>query len=419
MIAKKVLFPLLGLGMFFSCQEKNEDLEPDPSSTAISKAVFSGYVQKGPFVNGSSVTILELDENLDQTGKTYFTTISDNFGSFEKKNIDLVSNYVSLKADGYYFNEVSGKTSTGQITLYALVDVEDVNSANVNVLTHMEYARVEYLVQQKALSFTEAKQQAQKEIMAIFGLSTSEATAFESLNLTDNAFLLAISAILQSSLSTGDMAALMADIITDIRTDGVLDNTMLITKLINNAEAISAVGVRNNLITKYAESGINVNIPDFESYVQSFIDSKVDPTAEITYPATGLYGVNILSDDVKSVISDENLSYSMNADIPLGMNLRIVINDGNRLGSSGSLFMWPSESGFDGNNWQIGLRDQNNYNQEFIMIASGSSCDVKLGFWIGKKFQEIYRDYIMIEYYENGSETPTKTKKLYIKNPEY
>ena len=127
MKTKHFLLTLLGACLFFSCQQApNEVLEPEPPVTEnplITKAVFSGYVQKGPFINGSSVTISELDENLDQTGKTYFTTISDNSGSFEKKNIQLISNYVMLKADGYYFNEISGKTSTGQVTLYCWVNL--------------------------------------------------------------------------------------------------------------------------------------------------------------------------------------------------------------------------------------------------------------------------------------------------------
>ena len=100
----------------YSCDSDSDNLETEQQeveSPILKKAGFSGYVQKGPFSNGSSVTIAELDKNLNQTGKTYFTTISDNLGSFEKKNIALVSNFVTLKADGYYFNEVSGKTSSG------------------------------------------------------------------------------------------------------------------------------------------------------------------------------------------------------------------------------------------------------------------------------------------------------------------
>ena len=93
MTTKHVLLVLMAIGMFFSCQDDLENSEKNDDDSVITKAVFSGYVQKGPFINGSSVTILELDENLDQTGKTYFTTISDNLGSFEKKNIELISNY--------------------------------------------------------------------------------------------------------------------------------------------------------------------------------------------------------------------------------------------------------------------------------------------------------------------------------------
>ena len=425
MTTKHVLLILMGLGLFLSCQDDLEKSEKNENSV-INKAVFSGYVQKGPFINGSSVTISELDEYLDQTGKTYFTTISNNQGSFEKKNIELASNYVSLKADGYYFNEVSGKTSTGQITLYALVDVEDVNSANVNVLTHLERARVEYLVQEESLSFAEAKKQAQKEVIAIFGIS--EPTAFELLDLTSDATLLAVSCILQGSHSSGEMAELMADIITDIRTDGVIDNTLKL-KLIDNAIAIPLSDIRDNMASKYAELGINVSIPDFESCVKSFITGNMDPNARITYPATGLYGVNILSDEVTSVTrlawDKENVSpyYSMNADVPRGMSLRIVVRNVRHEDSVGA---WASSCDIfylepDKYNWQINYIDNEYTIPEFAL--KGKQSDLKIGFTVDKVGTYKYDDndlitYIMIEYYENGSITPTKTKKLYIGNPE-
>ena len=432
MTTKHVLLILLGFGLFLSCQSDLENPEIDPQTndgSVISKAVFSGYVQKGPFINGSSVTISELDENLDQTGKTYFTTIANNSGSFEKKNIELISNYVALKADGYYFNEISGKTSTGQITLYALVDMEDVNSANVNVLTHLERARVEYLVQQKSLSFTEAKQQARKEVMAIFGFLIPEATTFESLDLTNDAILLAISCILQGSFSTGDMTELMADIITDIRPDGVLDNALKL-KLMDNAIALPLSDIRDNMTSKYAELGINVNIPDFESCVKSFIESNMDPGARITYPATGLYGVNILSDEVTSVSrliwdkDDVFPFYSMIADVPRGLSLRIVLK-GERY--SDDVGAWTSSWDivhFEPNmyNWKINYIDNEYTSAEFSL--NGKQSDLKIGFTTNNvgvyKHDDSNIDiYITIEYYENGSVTPTKIKRLYIeKNPE-
>ena len=417
---KDVILALLGFGIFFSCQKDIENMEIDPSeidNSPINKAVFSGYVQKGPFINGSSVTISELDKNLDQTGKTYFTTISDNLGSFEKKNIELVSGYVSLKADGYYFNEVSGETSTGQITLYALVDLKDVNSANVNVLTHLERARVEYLVQEESLNFIEAKKQARKEVLDIFGFSIKESSTFELLDLKNDAVLLAISCILQGLLSTGEMAELMADIITDIRADGILDNPDLKTKLIDNAILVPLSSVRDDMASKYAELGMDVIIPDFESYVTAFIgDASV--SMSISYPETGLYGgINILSDAVTSVTklnSDGIPFYSMSADVPKGLSLKIIIRNDHDVNAVGTwaICIAPDQPV----NWKMGQYDSENQRQEFAILEYEKHSDLKILFAV----QNFTNDpqYITIEYYENDSETPTKVKKVYLEEPE-
>ena len=389
---KKVTFYLvLSVVLFTACNSDLEEKENDFGK----KEVFGGYVQKGPFVNGSSVSISELDTNLDQTGRVYNTTIADNSGSFEKKNIELISSYVELKADGYYFNEISGAVSEGQITLYALTDVTDISSANVNVLTHLEKLRVEYLVKQEGLSFSEAKKQAQGEVLAIFGFE-APAISSETLNLTDNATLLAASCILQGYLSTGNMMQLMADIAADIKTDGVLDNTDLGSKLINNAYAVSiSANVRDNLTKKYAELGIDVTIPDFESYVQSFIDSDLYPqTVFITYPEIGSVGVNILSESTTSV-----KSYSLNnmtAVVPEGHSLKIVLKNGN----------WGYPVTPYPINWSFTLFDEMNGYQEFTVIESGKPNDFRL----------IFREAstVTIEYYENNATTPTKVRTLIV-----
>ena len=261
--------------LFAACKKDN-------NSPQVKKEVFSGYAQKGPFVNGSSVAIIELDENLDQTGKTYFTTIMDNFGSFEQKNIELISNYVELKADGYFFEEIGGSTSIAPITLYALVNIADVTSANLNVLTHLEKPRVEYLVKQ-GNSFSAAKQQALREILAIFGFSPSQ-TLSERLNLTDDAILIAISCILQGNSGVvGALVEFMVSISADIKEDGKLDNMALGAKLMHNAIFLTTIDVndnrswlpriRENMEKKYP----NVTIPDFESYVQAFANSNLYP----------------------------------------------------------------------------------------------------------------------------------------------
>ena len=386
------------LAVCFTACKKNDDEQ----SVRVKKEVFSGYAQKGPFVNGSSVTISELKENLDQTGKTYFTTISGNSGSFEQKNIELISSYVELKADGYYFNEISGQTSAGTIMLYALVDIEDVNSANVNVLTHLEKPRVEYLVQQQGMRFPAAKQQAQREVLAIFGFE-SVGTTSETLDLTADAKLLAISSILQGYLSAGDMMELMADINADIKQDGKLDNMVLGTKLINNAFSInsSLSTIRKNLTNKYIELGNDVTIPDFESYIEAFINSELYPqTISVTYPATGSFGVNILSDDVTFLTIDND--YSMKAEVPEGLSLTIVLKSE----AASPYYPWGIElsSPF---NWAITTYDFDTQSQQFTVKEGGKISDLRLV--IG------HAPYIIVEYYENGATAPTKIKTLEVR----
>jgi hypothetical protein len=277
----KYLFHLAGLFYLFTSCDKIDDINGE---NIIKKEIFSGYVQKGPFIIGSSVLIQELNETLDQTGRSYTTTIIDNNGNFEQKNIELISSYVQLKADGYYFNEITGHSTNGQISLYALADITRSDKANINVLTHLERARVEYLVKEAKMTFADAKTQAQQEVLSVFSLSLSEETPSESFNLTNNAELLAVSCILQGRLSTADLAELMANISADIRTDGKLDSMALGTRLINNALTLPLSTIRQNMIHKYEEWGMEIQIPDFEQPVRHFIENTTYKPTDIQLP---------------------------------------------------------------------------------------------------------------------------------------
>ncbi|MCL2074698.1 MAG: hypothetical protein FWH18_12305 [Marinilabiliaceae bacterium] len=412
---KHVFLLVLGFFLFWGCsQDPDVDVTPIPSDpeipAVISKSVFSGYAQKGPFIIGSSVMILELDNEFNQTGRSYSTTIISNTGSFEQKNIELVSQYVELKVDGYYFNEVTGNTSNGQITLYALADIEDVSSANVNVLTHLERPRVNYLVND-GMEFSEAKRQAQQEVLALFGFEPSE-TYSEALHLLKDAKLLAISSILQSFQSMGDMMELMAYIGEDIKTDGKLDNIDLGTQLIDGAHSISRSlpAIRENLKEKYSELEGEFEIPDFEKYVVAFLESELYPMSiAIKYPETGDYGINILSEKVSTITIDvdniQNVYFSMHADVPDGFSLKVVLKGG----------YWAFEYAPKPIiNWTINTYNEVEKSQVLTVNESGSYSDVAFKPNSGIFVEETNEYYIIIEYYENGSETPTKVKNLYL-----
>lgn len=405
----KKLLSVVSLLLFFLC---SCDTKVDVLDGSLKKEQFAGYVQKGPFVNGSSVLISELDKNLNQTGRTYSTTVADNTGSFEQKKLELISSYVQLKADGYYFNEVSGESSSGQLTLYALADISQVNSANVNVLTHFEKSRVEYLLQEKGLTFAAAKKQAQNEVLSIFNLALAADSTSESLNLStagdNNAVLLAVSCILQGFSSTAEMSELMGNIITDIKTDGTLDNATLCSALIDNARLIKTNTIRQHLEKKYIELGLNnVIVPNFEKQVQTFlVKSTYTPVKNITYPTSGNNGLNLLNDNVKDIPKNQNnITFSIKAELPKGTSLRIVIK-GDRI--------WSTTPNYSPQtiNWSVSPYDASTKSQEFVVKESNKETD--LFFVINTA--TIYTN-LSIEYYENETVTPTRTKTLVVGSP--
>ena len=139
-----VAFLALTLGLMLSCAKSDDgSSSADTSSseetnTSSSSAVtISGKVQKGPYVQGTEITVRELDSTMTPTGNTFTGTIDDNTGSFGIKGT-LTNKTVELSAIGYYFNEVSGSLSNATLTLSALSDVTDISSVNVNLMTHLE-----------------------------------------------------------------------------------------------------------------------------------------------------------------------------------------------------------------------------------------------------------------------------------------
>lgn len=382
--------------VFFACVDET------PVATGVKKELITGFVQKGPFINGSSITIAELDNSLNQTGRVYYSSIFDNSGKFEQQNIELISKYALLKADGFYFNENTGTNSNSQFTLFALADLSDKNSVNVNILTNLERSRTEYLLKKGSHSFTEAKKEAQKEILDIFSITKPEMANSEDLDLViageDNAILLAISIIIQGFRNTADMSELIANIVSDFREDGVLTDQTLGCLLINDARLLDLAKIRTNIEKKYQNIGLSVVVPDFEKYVNMFIENTpYVSTKKIIYPKTSNYGINLLNDSLISIdrTINDNFGYTMAASLPVGTSLKIVLSGG---------IWYYMESPRSPINWNISI--YNNEMQTFTVTESGKDCDVQIQLWGS--------DTISVEYYENNAVTATKIKKLVL-----
>ncbi len=246
----------------------------DGEVVAIVDKTISGVSQKGPFVNGSSVTVQELNgKTLAQTGLGFEGKIKNDLGEFSVKVNKLESQYALLKANGYYRNEVRGDKSKGQVTLYALTDLSNRDEVNVNLLTHLAYERSLYLATVDTLSVAKAKKQAEAEIFKSFGIEGNFAAA-EDLNIfgadDQSAALLAVSILMQSDLSEGDFSEHLADYAADIESDGIWNDAKTATEIADWASNRSLTGtliaIRNNI----AGWGLSADVPAFEMYVNNF-----------------------------------------------------------------------------------------------------------------------------------------------------
>jgi hypothetical protein len=246
----------------------------DPGGNApIKKTKISGVFQKGPFVEGTTATLNELDSGLNPTGRPYQTLITDDKGTFEIRNVELVSPYAHLIANGFYRNEVTGAKSAAPITLQAIVDVTDKDNVNVNILTHIEYYRVLDLVD-GGMTVKAAKKQAQKEILAVFGIDSDVFKSSEDMTIfgatESDAALLAVSILLLGDLSEADFTQRLMNLSQAIRTGGVWND-----ETAKSAMAKWAVDAGlNDMLAKVKSNilgwGLATAVPGFEKFVGSY-----------------------------------------------------------------------------------------------------------------------------------------------------
>lgn len=284
---KSISYLIIIITFCLGCKkvDNTTGITPITPFTPIKKDKISGLVQKGPYINGTQIILYVLDDKLAQTGKVFNTQITDNKGSFELNNVELSSKYVQLSANGYYFNESSNAITISQLQLNALTDITDASTININILTHLEKRRVEYLVK-GGKTFTEAKKTAQQEILAIFGISLTQSAVSEKLDIAAagdaNAVLLAVSLMIQGKLSVGDLSELLATISADLEEDGLITNAGVLTTLISNAKSLHLDLIRQNIVKRYQDLAVNATIPDFEKYINAFQNqSAQEPSVEI------------------------------------------------------------------------------------------------------------------------------------------
>ena len=357
-----------------------------------------------------------MDSEYSQTGKSFNVQIEDNSGKFNIKNIPLVSNFINTRVDGFYYNEITGKKSASQITLNGIVDISENKEVNLNVLTHLEKARVEYLLANTSLSFKQSKVKAQEEVLRIFEISSDEVGSdSEKLDIStgnnESKVLLAISSILQGYRTEAEFSSLLADIISDIRTDGTLDVASNGSQLISHAKVIDPSSIKTNVESRYTELNESAIVGDFSSIISNFIQNTeyIDNVDVIDFPETlSNGGINILGATSESLTIDDSKTYYFVANLPvremvLKLHIKAVSNGHSSGGSmSGAGFFYNTgPTGWLVSNYDV-LGDPNQ-----VFTSTLQNTNARVGFsnnWT-------YR----VQIFVNNNTTPYKT--IMVTNP--
>lgn len=271
---KKFLFLMLTTLSLWGCGDDETN-----SFHPIEKTYISGTIEKGPFTAGSQVTLYELNTDFSQTGKIFRTTTIDDLGNFIFDTpINLTSQYAELEIDGYFYNETLYQLSNSQVTLRALVDLSSRNKINVNILTHLEYARVKALLK-KSLSFNQAKEQADKELLRIFAITDAISTP-ENISMADDneeaQILLAISSIMLQNRSEAEFTELVAKFSSEFSADGTISSPSLLSEIHDSQRNLSPTNIVEHMKTYYQEKGTELNIRNFSRFVDFNGDGVID-----------------------------------------------------------------------------------------------------------------------------------------------
>lgn len=260
-LKKAVVVVTIGMMAMLQSCSSNDDLDGyTPTNFNV-----GGKVEKGPFVRGTAIQMQPLDADLDETGESFTSTITDNEGTFTFGSKLLKSPYVKLSASGYYFNEVTGELSKGTLTLNAVANLQNAADVNLNILSHLKYQRVMDLVAKDGKSFKEANNQAQEEVLKTFGLEKYAKTDVNHFSITSGtdeaAALIAVSSLILYNRSEAQITEYLSQLSEEFAEDGNFSET---TKLQIRKDMFSLESklpqIAENIKKRYQEMGKEVAV---------------------------------------------------------------------------------------------------------------------------------------------------------------
>ena len=266
-LKKAVVVVTIGMMAMLQSCSSNDDLDGyTPTNFNV-----GGKVEKGPFVRGTAIQMQPLDADLDETGESFTSTITDNEGTFTFGSKLLKSPYIKLSASGYYFNEVTGELSKGTLALNAVANLQNAADVNLNILSHLKYQRVMDLVAKDGKSFKEANNQAQEEVLKTFGLEKYAKTDVNHFSITSGtdeaAALIAVSSLILYNRSEAQITEYLSQLSEEFAEDGNFSET---TKLQIRKDMFSLESklpqIAENIKKRYQEMGKEVAVKNLIYY---------------------------------------------------------------------------------------------------------------------------------------------------------
>ena len=382
-----------------------------------------GSVFKGSFIRGSLLNFYELDNSLNQTGRSFNATIKDDYGNFTLKAQNITGKLVRVVGDGFYWNEVLNENSSSRITLTALCKIDSNETVNVNVLTELERPRVEYLYNIKGLTFDSAKSQAVTEVLKAFGYTNTGIKRAEKVGVVgigdESKILLAISTLMQGYRTESEVTQILSDFGQDLEKDGTLTDATIGNDLATHLYYVDTATVLNNFKVKYRKlyNADTVNsidmrfVKNFQNNTTYIKDKELFEFPVNSYLYYDSYGAkNILNADNTIFTTDVprgNVLYFSAAVTTTrkGLNLKVVITDidGNPLKGKNAGCFFSNPLGFV-KGWQTtNLCNSPTYITDNIgLFDTMNTSDNNWGFTPGQK--------IKVNFYEKGFTTPSRFK---------
>ena len=352
-ISNYITILCLGILAFTSCEEE-PIVEPDgPGSNKY--AHIEGYVQKGQLVKGSQVTAFVLDQELKATGKSYPANISDDLGAFAV-DIKVEEPFLELRAEGYYFNEVTGEVSESPIYLEAMGNQQSTN-LNINLFTTITKSRIKKLLAEDK-GWATSTLTAQEELLTALGIDdTTEDFTDIDITGTDksDALLLAFACIIQQNRSISEIVTLIQNAASEFEDEGKLTEKTVNAILANRSD-VDPFDVAHNIAEYYSDKSITgKSLPAFykyldEKYNKDFVIAT-GPMMDVSPETSMNYGAIESSCDILADIefdvecADEDVTVIKKQIIGSLYNVSIAVPENTRFEERTATVVFKDKSG--------------------------------------------------------------------------